>query len=694
MARRFSNRVAKLRQKDGSTRRLEVEYLERRDLLSVISAVDMEYTTSLDFSPNRIEPTSLLVRLRDSAPEITSALATSIRVEYPGAEVHRIFSLIPGLCEIQLSTEANVSNALAAFRTNPNVLYAEPNYRVQLAEVPNDPRFPDLWAMENVGQTGGLTDADIDAARAWNTISCAGNTIVAVIDTGVDYLHEDLAENIWANQDEIPGDGLDNDGNGYIDDVVGYDFANHDSDPMDDHSHGTHVAGTIGAAGNNGVGVAGVNWGVQIMPIKFLDASGNGTVADAVAAINYAVQNGAAISNNSWGGYEEFSQALYDAIGAAQIAGHIFVAGAGNGNMFGIGQNNDQNPFYPAAYDLDNIVAVAATDQFDNLATFSNFGPTSVDLAAPGVDILSTLPNNTYGTLSGTSMAAPHVAGVLAMVRELHPEWTYQQVIHQVLTATDPIAALQGVLVTGGRLNAAAAIGDPEPPPPPPPPGTLPISEDFEDNVADHFVVRSGNWNASGGRYNVSPTIDDDAIGAVSTVALDASLPADLYIRATINADQGKESFFGFVISDFLTNGFVVLDYQSESDYKFVGADMDGNCWVIGHYDGSSWIQDASMPWILEPATDYQMRIMVRESHAIALEVDNQTTSLEYSFDDDVTDGDVGLGMQNSSTHFDNFILQAYIPPAPLPVMEDFEDGVADYFEIQAGMWSVAGGEY
>ncbi|MBI3466962.1 MAG: S8 family serine peptidase, partial [Planctomycetes bacterium] len=366
--------------------------------------------------------------------------------------------LVPGLRKVRLPATVDVDTALAAYRSNPLVLYAQPNYRLRLAATPNDPEFSQLWGLNNTGQTGGTSGADIGAPQAWDATTGSGNTIVAVIDTGVDYAHPDLAANMWINAAELNGRrNRDDDGNGYVDDVYGYDFVNNDGDPMDDHNHGTHVAGTIGAVGNNGIGVTGVNWNVRIMALKFLDATGNGSESDAIEAINYAVANGATISNSSWGS-TDVSQALADAIDQARLAGHIFVAGAGNGNAFGIGQDNDRTPFYPASYDLDNIVAVAATDHNDDRAVFSNFGATSVDLGAPGVNILSTTRDNTYAVFSGTSMATPHVTGVIALVRDLHPDWTYRQVIDRVLSTTDPTQALAGITVTGGRLNAAAAL--------------------------------------------------------------------------------------------------------------------------------------------------------------------------------------------------------------------------------------------
>ena len=228
---------------------------------------------------------------------------------------------------------------------NPHVQFFEPDATVETQRTPNDPDFDSLWGLNNLGQTGGTLDADIDAAEAWNITTGSGQRIVAVIDTGVDYRHEDLAANMWTNLGEIPGDGIDNDGNGFIDDIYGYDFANNDGDPLDDNNHGTHVAGTIGAVGNNGIGVTGVNWNVQIMALKFLQADGSGTISAAIEAIDYAVENGASISNNSWGFNGAPSQALHDAVAAARSQDHIFVAAAGNGNFLGFGLDNDVSPF-------------------------------------------------------------------------------------------------------------------------------------------------------------------------------------------------------------------------------------------------------------------------------------------------------------------------------------------------------------
>lgn len=389
-------------------------------------------------------PDSILVRLKADAPRVLAAVA-------PGAELDRPLALVDGLWQVQLAAGKTVQAALAAARANPFVAYAEPNYILHAATTPNDPKYLDntLWGLNKIAMPA-----------AWD-IATGGGPVVAVIDTGADYNHPDLAANIWTNSTELNGQaGVDDDGNGFIDDVRGWDFANNDNDAMDDHSHGTHVAGTIAAVGNNGVGVVGVNWSARVMPLKFLNASGNGTTAAAIAALNYAVQMGARVSNHSYGG-GPFDRANFDAIAAAGTAGHLVVAAAGNGDFFGRAINNDTTPFYPASYnpDPDNVISVAATDSADKFASFSNYGATSVDLAAPGVSIYSTVPGG-YGSKSGTSMAAPHVAGAAALAWAVDPTLTMTQVRARILAGTDPIGALNPTrpTVTNGRLNVANAI--------------------------------------------------------------------------------------------------------------------------------------------------------------------------------------------------------------------------------------------
>ena len=394
-----------------------------------------------------VHPTELLVRFRDTGnvPDRGNAYNNA------GVDERHRFRLVPGLTQVQTRPGRGRDAALQALRANPAVLYAEPVYIVHAQVTPNDPRFGELYGLHNTGQTNGVADADIDAPEAWD-LQTGARVVVAVIDSGVDYNHQDLSQNIWSNAGEIAGNGIDDDKNGYIDDIRGWDFVNNDNNPMDDNRHGTHVAGTIAAQGNNGVGVVGVNWQAAIMPLKFLSSSGSGSTANAIKAVDYAAKMGARISNNSWGG-GGFSQALSDAIARAGAAGHLFVAAAGNA-----GANNDASASYPANYALENIVSVAATDASDQRASFSNYGATTVDLGAPGVAIMSTTPSNGYQSLSGTSMAAPQVSGVAALLLASDPALTVAQLKDALFKGVDPIPALAGLTVTGGRLNAFNSV--------------------------------------------------------------------------------------------------------------------------------------------------------------------------------------------------------------------------------------------
>jgi len=378
-------------------------------------------------------PGQVLVKFVPNAP--ASAIAGARQAV--GARLREILPGI-GVQHWQLGKGVSVEKALDILARSPYhsaIEYAEPNYILQIAALPadppSDPRRGDLWGLHNLGQTGGTKDADIDAFEAWQATTGSTSVIVAVVDTGVDYTHPDLAGNILR------------DGSGK---VVGYDYANNDADPMDDNSHGTHVSGTIGALGNNGVGVIGVCPVVRIMPLKFLDAFGSGDIANAVKAINFAAANGAHIINASWGSSSS-SKSLQNAI---KSFNGLFVAAAGNSNSNAL--------FYPAGYSLPNILAVAATDATDARAGFSNYGAW-VHLAAPGLYILSTTPNNTYSVYSGTSMAAPHVTGVAALVKAKNFGWGYQQIKAQILNTLDYPAALASPEGPNGRLNGRKAVG-------------------------------------------------------------------------------------------------------------------------------------------------------------------------------------------------------------------------------------------
>lgn len=333
----------------------------------------------------------------------------------------------------------------------------EADIKLYALNTPNDPSFGSLWGMNK-----------IDAEQAWDLSTGSQEVVVGVIDTGIDYTHPDLAENMWRNPYEVAGNGIDDDGNGVVDDVFGYNAIDQSGDPMDDNSHGTHCAGTIGGVGNNGNGVAGVAWNVKMIGAKFLSANGSGSLSGAIRAIDYLTNLktnqgvNIVLTNNSWGG-GGYSQFLRDAIERHRQAGIIFVAAAGNSS-----NNNDSLASYPASYDLDNVISVAATDSNDNLASFSNYGATSVDIAAPGVGILSTIHANRYASYSGTSMAAPHVSGAIALLKS-YTNLSMSNLISRVYNTGDSLSQLNGIVRTGKRLNVNNMLRNDESDSPPPP---------------------------------------------------------------------------------------------------------------------------------------------------------------------------------------------------------------------------------
>jgi subtilisin family serine protease len=416
--------------------------------LLVLAASAAERSVALGEAPE-VVPGQLIVGF---APEATDWQEKRAVEKARGEVEDRIDSVDATVVAVDPNKTDDASQRLLR---NPVVDYVEPNYVLHAKRIPNDRAFVDQWGLRNLGHFDGKAGADISATLAWD-VTTSSNAVVAVVDTGVSYKHPDLVTNTWKN----PGDmvnGLDDDNDGFTDDVFGADFFSNDSNPDDDGGHGTHVAGIIGAQGNNALGVTGVNWDVNVMSLKFLDENGEGNTADAANAIDYAVDHGARVVNASWGG-PSFSQSLYGAIRRAGERGTLVVAAAGND-----GVNADTRPDYPAAFDLPNIISVAATDRADRLLDFSNYGAKSVDLAAPGDDITSTVPTITdptgYAAFSGTSMAAPFVSGAAALYLSKYPTAGVDQIKAALLGTVDKLPTLLGKTVSGGRLNIARALG-------------------------------------------------------------------------------------------------------------------------------------------------------------------------------------------------------------------------------------------
>jgi len=472
----------------------------------------------------------------------------------------------PGTFTVNLPTTWSTQQQYAALSRLPGFVHATPDWVMRSDAIPNDPSFGNLWGM-NQGN-----DIDIDGPEAWDISTGAMSQVVGIIDSGVDYNHVDLYQNIWINPAEIPatrlanltdidGDGIitfrdlnnaanqgpfkitdlnfdgritgadlrvamgttsgadngtggwangaDNDSNALVDDLVGWNFLSGNNDPMDVFGHGSHVAGTVGAAGNNSVGVVGVNWRVRIMPLKTGGINGSDNTINtsaAIAAINYTTQmrnrgHALRVNNASWGG-GGFNSDLQSAITGNNNAGIIFVAAAGNGGSDNIGDNNDITPHYPSSYAVANVISVANMTQSGGRNTSSNFGATSVHLAAPGTNTLSTTPGNNYSFFTGTSMASPHVAGAAALAFSVAPGATVAAVKNAILNNTDATAAFAGITVTGGRLNAQRAIsalaGFPNSPAP-----ALAASSDSGLSSSDNITnVTTPTFNGTAGASN------------------------------------------------------------------------------------------------------------------------------------------------------------------------------------------------
>ncbi|WZO98797.1 S8 family serine peptidase [Isosphaeraceae bacterium EP7] len=487
-----------------STRRAQAALRFRPTLDCLEVRRQMSGATSLAAS---VVTNSVLVRFKDTARADSIALTLNSL----GATV--VESYENGPKHIVLGSGVAQWYALQALIADPNVMYAEADktFQVSGAADPSDARYSQLWGLNNAN------DVDINAPEAWSITTGTSATIVAVLDTGIDITHPDLASKVWVNTAEISGNGVDDENDGYVDDYNGWNFVNNTNDVRDNNGHGSHVSGTIAAASDNGVGVTGVNWKAQIMPLKILDSKGSGTDSAAIAAIYYAVAKGARVINASWGG-GDYSSAMLDAIRFAGTKGVLFVAAAGND-----GTNTDGSPEYPADYGASNIISVAAVDSSGNLASFSNYGANSVTLAAPGVGIVSTINGGRYSSYSGTSMATPHVAGVVSLILGLYPQDTPEQVIAIIKATVKPLASLAGKAQAPGIIDAAAAL----------------------------TLAGAGNTGSS---ITTPPTItpsDGTSVGGVLNLQVGASSDDD--VRASIYASDEYLAKHGGTTAGFLT---------------------------------------------------------------------------------------------------------------------------------------------
>lgn len=522
-----------------------------------------------------------------------------------------------GVLELVKDRQVNreLKELQAAFKKQPAVIFTEPNQEVHIQLISNDPSINSMWGMQASG-------FGIKAVSAWDkNLVGSSKVVTGVVDTGIDYTHQDLYLNVWLNQGELRNlsffsnlkdvnndgligfrdlndsqnltnsstkltdwnkngyidagdlldnragweDGKDNDSNGYIDDLIGWDFANKDNDPFDDNGHGTHVAGTIGAMGGNAIGVTGVNWQTQMVPLKFMSSNGSGNLLSAVAAIDYfttakiqAAARGESSrfvsTNTSWGG-DGYSQSLANSIQRANDQGLLFVAAAGNGGNDGIGDNNDVIANYPSNYSNNNVIAVGSITSSGALSSFSNYGLVNVDIAAPGSSILSTLPGNKYGSLSGTSMATPHVAGALALLAAAAPQATGAQLKEALLNSTAATQSLADKTVSGGRLDISAALAK--------------LQNSPDPNPVTNLTL----WGTNGSDSITGGTGNDSITGVLKTGT--AAKALGMGQIDVLTGGAGKDTFLlgdsrGIFYNDYQNNNLGNADYALIKDFNLV----------------------------------------------------------------------------------------------------------------------------
>ncbi len=550
----------------------------------------------------------------------------------------------------------------------PSAPAVAPQSGTEPSSTPNDPGYPLQWA-----------PPIIQAPTSWSVTTGAQNVVVAVLDSGIDLSHPDLIANIWSNPRELPANGIDDEQNGFVDDVRGWNFLTNTNNVQDVYGHGTHVAGIIGAVGNNGVGITGLNWQVTLMPLKILGDNSVGTVSAALAAVSYVTmmrrdfETNIVVSNNSWVASTGASAVLRDAIAAMNNVGITFVAAAGNN-----ASNNDVLPRYPSSYDVPNVISVASSDSFDNLSSFSNYGPSSVDLAAPGSLIYSTLSGGTYGYLSGTSMAAPQVSGAVALLNTGKPGVTVAQVRAAILGSTDTIPSMVGLTVTGGRLNISAAMQSlgltpvvppvpPVPPPPTPPkPAVQPFTDDFNQPNSPSL---SGFWSVRVGGIGITNQAAVSRVAGVSISTLNNVKIVDSANQAFVNLRAG-------------TSAGLVARYTGGGDTRMYLANIarSGTGFIgrIYRNTGAAW-------------TVLTSGIITAASGVLQFDVAGSSLTLFFNgirvagaYDTAIPGaGSVGIRLTGSGASLDNYSQSTLTAPVPvnavLPFTDTF-DGAESFF--------------
>ncbi|MEI6257455.1 MAG: S8 family peptidase [Planctomycetota bacterium] len=497
-----------------------LEQLEGRQLLAAASTAPSAHEIeSIEWQGRAIEARVDHWVGRLAVPTGMPMFEAQLSGRYPGWHAA---SLGDGF--FSLSTpEATRQTVLNWAADTSAVARLEPDLAVHATAIPNDPLFSSQWGLQNVGQYSTAIGADIQATQAWNVTTGSRNVVVAVIDSGIDITHPDLAANIWTNPGDAAGQGVDSDNNGYVDDIHGWNFVDNNNDVSDGYGHGTHVAGIIGAVGNNGIGVSGVNWQVSLMVLKIQDSRGIGYTSSVIAALNYITMmrrdHGINIvaANASWVSAAGYSVVVQEAIRAEGAVGVTFVAAAGNN-----ASNNDVIPRYPAGYDLPNVITVAALSESNTLAAMSNYGAVNVDLAAPGTLIKSTFPGGNYGFLSGSSMATPQVTGVVALLAAAKPGISVAEVRSAILGTTTPVANLVGKTVTGGRLNAFAALA------------SIGATAPQSAPVSNPPTAAQRDWVQAVGRITISANTASSSVAGNSVMVLRGLSVADVHLRATV----------------------------------------------------------------------------------------------------------------------------------------------------------------